>query len=71
MPLTVVTALTASRLDQLQHQCASWKGPLSAAVYAVIKVDGSGADGIGEVGEQQLKEASVELAELHKRWAGL
>ena len=31
--LTVLTASTTSRLDALEAQCASWEGPLSAAVY--------------------------------------
>lgn len=68
LQLTVVTGLTASRLDQLQHQCASWKGPLSASVYLVVKGDGAG--GISEEGRAAMAKAEAELAEFHKRCAG-
>eukprot|EP00195_Chlamydomonas_chlamydogama_P004801 CAMPEP_0202898276 /NCGR_PEP_ID=MMETSP1392-20130828/6833_1 /ASSEMBLY_ACC=CAM_ASM_000868 /TAXON_ID=225041 /ORGANISM="Chlamydomonas chlamydogama, Strain SAG 11-48b" /LENGTH=372 /DNA_ID=CAMNT_0049584147 /DNA_START=271 /DNA_END=1389 /DNA_ORIENTATION=- len=39
MPLTVVTALTLSRLDALKAQCQSWAGPLAAAVYLVLQLE--------------------------------
>lgn len=67
MPLTVVTGLTSSRLEQLQHQCASWKGPLSAAVYIVVKGDGKG--GMSEEGEKALAAAAANVAAFHARWA--
>jgi len=35
-PLTIATGLNPGRLDQLQSQCQSWGGPLSAAVYLVL-----------------------------------
>ena len=31
--LTITTALTPSRLEQLEAQCAGWGGPTSAVVY--------------------------------------
>jgi hypothetical protein len=65
--LTVVTGLTASRLDQLWHQCASWRGPLSASVYIVVKGDGKG--GISENGQRRLAAAEADVDEFHKRWA--
>lgn len=65
MPLTVVTGLTASRLDQLEAQCASWRGPLSAAVYVVVKSDGAG--GISEEGVAALEKAEADVAAFHKK----
>lgn len=35
-PLTIATGLNPGRLDQLESQCQSWGGPLSAAVYLVL-----------------------------------
>lgn len=35
-PLTIVTQLSANRLQQLRAQCESWGGPISAAVYLGI-----------------------------------
>lgn len=34
--LTVITAVTLNRLNQLQAQCKSWKGPLAAALWLPI-----------------------------------
>lgn len=34
--LTIMTHLSMGRLDQLQAQCDSWPGPLTAAVYLVL-----------------------------------
>ena len=65
VPLTVVTGLTSSRLEQLQHQCASWKGPLSAAVYIVVKGDGKG--GVAADGEKALAAAAADVASFHAK----
>lgn len=33
IPVTLVTQASAERLDQLRAQCATWRGPLAAALY--------------------------------------
>jgi hypothetical protein len=65
VPLTVTTGLTSSRLEQLAHQCASWRGPLSAAVYLVVKGDGKG--GVGPEGEKALADAADAVATFHAK----
>lgn len=42
LPITVFTTLSLSRLKQLQRQCASWPGPLVAAVWAPIVLPSGG-----------------------------
>jgi glycosyltransferase-like protein LARGE len=45
-PLTIATGLNPGRLDQLESQCQSWGGPLSAAVYLVLpQYEGAAAEG--------------------------
>lgn len=36
LELTIFTTLTVDRLPQLREQCASYEGPLSAAVFLAI-----------------------------------
>ncbi|GLC43643.1 hypothetical protein PLESTF_001615000 [Pleodorina starrii] len=33
LPVTLVTQLSIGRLEQLRAQCATWRGPLAAAIY--------------------------------------
>jgi glycosyltransferase-like protein LARGE len=47
-PLTIATGLNPGRLDQLESQCQSWAGPISAAVYLVLpQYDGAEVGGAG------------------------
>lgn len=50
-PLTIATGLNPGRLDQLESQCQSWGGPLSAAVYLVLP-QYEGFEGAAAAGEQ-------------------
>jgi hypothetical protein len=34
--ITIVTTLTPSRLEQLESQCRTYKGPISAAAYVEL-----------------------------------
>ncbi|GIL43712.1 hypothetical protein Vafri_1363 [Volvox africanus] len=47
LPLTVVTQLSANRLHQLRAMCRAYHGPLSAAVYVPIAIQGTGPDDSG------------------------
>ncbi|EFJ43106.1 hypothetical protein VOLCADRAFT_96805 [Volvox carteri f. nagariensis] len=38
VPLTVVTQLSANRLQQLRAMCRAWHGPLSAVVYVPVQL---------------------------------
>ena len=49
-PLTIATGLNPGRLDQLESQCQSWGGPLSAAVYLVLP-QYEGFEGAAAAGE--------------------
>ncbi|GLC35865.1 hypothetical protein PLESTM_000376800 [Pleodorina starrii] len=43
LPLTVVTQLSANRLQQLRAMCRAWHGPLSAVVYIPVQLEGPSA----------------------------
>lgn len=66
--MTVVTGLTVSRLSQLEAQCRSWKGPLSAAAYFVIQESPDNHDGtLSDASKHALSAAAEELAAFHHR----
>ena len=45
VPMTIVTQLSFDRLDQLEAQCRSWHGPISAVAY--LPLDSKGGDSRG------------------------
>jgi hypothetical protein len=64
--LTVVTGLNTKRLHQLESQCRSYRGPLSAAVYVVLH----NPDKLPQLTQQHrgvLKEAVQAVSQLHAR----
>lgn len=64
--VTIVTGLNPSRVNQLESQCNSYKGPISAAVYVVLhNPDPNG--GLTAEHKQQLAEAQNQLDTFHKR----
>lgn len=63
--VTIVTGLNPSRVNQLQSQCTSYKGPISAAVYEVLHNPGGGPLTVAHT--QQLEEAQGLLETFHSR----
>jgi hypothetical protein len=64
--VTIVTGLNPSRVNQLETQCNSYKGPISAAVYVVLHNPVPNAPLTAEH-KQQLQEAKKQLDQFHKR----
>lgn len=64
--VTIVTGLNPSRVNQLESQCNSYKGPISAAVYVVLHNPDANAPLTTEH-KQQLAEAKDILDKFHKR----
>lgn len=64
--VTIVTGLNPSRVNQLESQCNSYKGPISAAVYVVLHNPDANAQLTAEH-KQQLAEAKDILDKFHKR----
>lgn len=60
--LTVATGLTPTRLPQLEAQCLSWRGPLSAAIYLVLH-DGN-AEQLSPSSQESLQYATNHVQEL-------
>jgi len=60
--LTVATGLTPTRLGQLEAQCLTWKGPLSAAVYLVMH-DGN-PDQLSPLSQESLQYATNHVQEM-------
>ncbi|GLI66615.1 hypothetical protein VaNZ11_010539 [Volvox africanus] len=53
IPVTLVTQLSVERLDQLKSQCATWQGPLAAALY--IPLHNPSAVELSEASQQRLQ----------------
>lgn len=64
--VTIVTGLNPSRVNQLESQCNSYKGPISAAVYVVLHNPDTNAALTAEH-KQELAEAQDVLDKFHKR----
>jgi len=64
--VTIVTGLNPSRVNQLESQCTSYKGPISAAVYVVLHNPDSSAALTAEH-KQQLEAAKQQIDKFHKR----
>lgn len=64
--VTIVTGLNPSRVNQLETQCNSYKGPISAAVYVVLHNPDTTA-GLTAEHKKQLKDAKQLLGDFHKR----
>jgi hypothetical protein len=64
--VTIVTGLNPSRVNQLETQCTSYKGPISAAVYVVLPNPEKAAELTAEH-KRGLQEAEQQVDEFHKR----
>ena len=59
VPITLVTQLSADRLQQLQAQCRTWGGPVAAALYLPLL---AGADGqLTDKSQQALASAQGDI----------
>eukprot|EP00775_Hariotina_reticulata_P011145 gene11145-11298_t len=64
--VTIVTGLNPSRVNQLESQCKSYKGPISASVYVVLHNPNKVAD-LTDEHKKQLEEAATLLESFHQR----
>eukprot|EP00878_Enallax_costatus_P001272 GHUV01001416.1.p1 GENE.GHUV01001416.1~~GHUV01001416.1.p1 ORF type:complete len:485 (+),score=84.31 GHUV01001416.1:159-1613(+) len=64
--VTIVTGLNPSRVNQLESQCISYKGPISAAVYVVLRSQDR-TEGLTAEHKSTLQEAEQLLDEFHSR----
>ncbi|WIA29620.1 hypothetical protein OEZ86_012107 [Tetradesmus obliquus] len=64
--VTIVTGLNPSRVNQLESQCTSYKGPISAAVYVVLP-NPDKAPELTEEHKRILQEAEQQVDEFHRR----
>lgn len=64
--VTIVTGLNPSRVNQLESQCRSYKGPISAAVYVVLHSADKAAE-LSDAHKQELDEAKAQLDAFHKK----
>lgn len=67
LPLTVFAGATVSRLDALEAQCRSWRGPHAAAVYLPLLQQASGKQ-LAPDNQALLDEAASDLRKLFERW---
>ena len=65
-PVTVVTGLNPRRLNQLESQCRRWHGPISAAVYVVLRASKAG-EPPPESELKELEDAAAAVAAFHKK----
>lgn len=63
VPLTIVTQTSADRLYQLQAQCKSWQGPLSAAVYVALHQE-TVDNGLSSYNQNFLRESAQNISNL-------
>lgn len=64
--VTVVTGLNPSRLDQLEMQCRSFGGPVSAAVYLVMHHPG-GNGTLSAANKATLDRVAANMDAFHRR----
>jgi hypothetical protein len=64
--VTIVTGLNPSRLNQLESQCRSFHGPISAAVYVNIHNPDKRPELLA-AHKKQLNEAADEIQRFHDR----
>lgn len=75
IPLTIATAVTPLRLSALEAQCASWRGPLAAALYlplnaAAGKVQDESVEAsetLSKTSQKLLREAEADAVEVFER----
>ncbi len=65
--VTIVTGLTPSRAEQLEAQCRSWRGPISAAVYVVLHNPDAKDGSLSDKNKEVLKEAASQMGQFHER----
>lgn len=68
MPVTLITQLSVSRLQALREQCATWGGPLAAAIYLPLHNPGkAGSVQLSAVNTQKLQTAVSMIDDLFKQ----
>ena len=68
VPATLVTQLTLDRIEQLEAQCRSWHGPISAVVYlALLLTPQQIHQTEAPTTNEALQRALQELQEFHAR----